>query len=618
MSNPWFDPTTTGVYVSAAPLPTAVADADAVRLAARQVRPHFQPIVDLLGGTVLGSEVLSRAPRFPNILDAFTLARAQGLGWELEAACRSAALAEIAALNGRARGLRFFLNVGPEVLSDPRFVAAFTGAALRRQGIDPAHLVLELTEQRAVSDHGRFGELIEHYANEGFEIAIDDFGVGHSSLITLVSCSPHFLKLDSELVRNIQSDSYRQRLVRSLVGFAQSLDSKLVAEGVETFAELEVLVRLGVRFAQGFLFAEPERNLHTLPPERRAEVRHLMEREGAWRGELSESINALVISAPTAEPQTLTCGELEQLYRQKPTLDELVVLDAERRPVGLVTRQHFFDRANGPAAAEVSALFIDEVAKANFLMVEAATPVTSLSRLAMERGRQELYDPILVVSAEGKYVGAVTVRQLLVRSAELEIQSAEGENPLTRLPGNRAILCWLTGVLSRKDFTIVYADLDRLKEFNDVYGFVAGDELIRVAAKVLSAGATELGEHARLGHLGGDDFVLVCAGPCSNGVLDWICAEFDREKRHVFRRDDLASGQFLAKDRRGDEVAVPLTTLSLAAIDAHKISPDVHPALFFQIAASLKKKAKQETSAQRRSLVLFERRRYPETPPPRS
>jgi EAL domain-containing protein (putative c-di-GMP-specific phosphodiesterase class I)/GGDEF domain-containing protein len=607
------EPTTAAYAANASALSSSVADLDAVRVAARQVRAHFQPIVDLLGGTVLGYEVLSRAPRFPSIADAFTLARRHGLGWDFESACRAAAIAQIVELNGRARGLRFFLNVGPEVLSDPRFVSAFTGSSVRAAGLDPSQVVLELTEQQAVSDHARFTDLIQNYASQGFEVAIDDFGVGHSSLVTLVSCTPHFLKLDLELVRGVHTDTYRQRLVRSLVGFAANVDAKLVAEGVECWEELEVLVRLGVRYAQGYLFAKPAEYLQALDPEQRSLLRKLMRREDAWHSELSECIAQLVATAPTVSVGGLTCGDLAHSYRQEPLLDEIVVIDECERPVGLLTRQHFFEKVHRPAAGRVDSLFVHEVAKAHFLTVEAATPVTSLSRLAMDRARADLYDPVVVVGADGKYTGTVTIRKLLMRSAELEIESAEGANPLTGLPGHRAVLCWLTSVLSRPEFTIVYADLDGLREYNEAYGFVSGDELIRAAAKVLIAGAAELGD-ARIGHLGGDDFVIVCSGACNVEVLDWICAEFDREKRALFRRGHIARGEFPTLDRQGRESWVPLTTLSLAAIDAQKLSPDAHPALFFQIAASLKKKAKQETGLHRRSVVLFERRTYPAQP----
>lgn len=610
MSSPRFEPPAAALAANASALSSAVADLDAVRVAARQVRAHFQPIVDLLGGTVLGYEVLSRAPRFPSIADAFVLARRHGLGWDFEAACRQAAISQIVELNGRARGLRFFLNVGPEVLSDPRFVSAFTGTALREAGLDPSRVVLELTEQQEVSDRSRFTDLIQHYTNQGFEIAIDDFGVGHSSLVTLVSSTPHFLKLDLELVRGIHTDSYRQRLVRSLVGFAANVDAKLVAEGVESWEELEVLVRLGIRYAQGYLFAHPAEQLQNLEPEQRSSVRKLMRQEDAWHSELGECISHLVTGAPTVTVGGVTCGDVAGSYHRESSLDEIVVLDDCDRPVGLLTRQHFFEKVQVPGGGRLDSLFVHEVAKPHFLMVESSTPVTSLSRLAMERARADLYDPVVVVGSEGKYLGTVTIRNLLVRSAELETQSAEGANPITGLAGHRAVLCWLTSVLSRPEFTIVYADLDHLREYNGTYGFLAGDELIRVAAKVLNAGVAELGD-ARLGHLGGDDFVIVCSGACNTRVLDWICAEFDREKLALFRPTHLDRAEFPSLDRQGRENWVPLTTLSLAAIDASKLSRDTHPALFFQIAASLKKKAKQETNAQRRSLVLFERRSYP-------
>lgn len=595
---------------NAAALSSAVADLDAVRVAARQVRAHFQPIVDLLAGTVLGYEVLSRASRFPRIADAFTLARRHGLGWDFEAACRQAAIEQILELDGRARGLRFFLNVGPDVLSDQRFVSAFTGAMLRSAGLDPSRVVLELTEQQTVNDRARFTDLIQHYANQGFQIAIDDFGVGHSSLVTLVSSTPHFLKLDMELVRGIHNDSYRQRLVRSLVGFAENVEAKLVAEGVESWEELEVLVRLGVRYAQGYLFGRPAEQLQTLHSAQRRSLQQLMSSEHARPHELGECISQLVTGAPTVSVRGVSCGDVSRSYAQEPSLDEIVVLDDHERPVGLLTRQHFFQKVAAPGAARLDSLFVHEVAKTQLLMVEAAMPVTTLSRLAMERARADLYDPVVVVNSDGRYVGTVTIRRLLVRSAELETQSADGANSITGLAGHGAVRCWITNVLSRPDFTIVYADLDNLREYNGAYGFLAGDELIRLAAKVLAAGATELGE-ARLGHLGGDDFVIVCTGECNTSALDWMCAEFDRQKRALFRPGHVERGEFPSVDRQGRATWVPLTTLSLVAIDGSKLLAEVHPAFLFEIAASLKKKAKLETGARRQSVVLFERRSYP-------
>lgn len=249
-----------------------------------EIVPHFEPIVDLRGPSLLGYEVVSRSPRFERISDAFLLAEERGHSWELELVCRERAVAHLARLSGSARGARFFLNVGPAVLADPRFLVSFTKAVMADRGIDAARIVLEVTEQQAVADYERFAALIRHYVAEGFRISLGDFGSGYSSLMKLVNCAPEFVKLDRDLVRGVQHDLYRQRMIRSLVDFATNLDATLIAEGVEQWEELDVLLQLGVEFAQGPLFAPTDAEPRSLSADLLSSVEPLVRRHRAVVG----------------------------------------------------------------------------------------------------------------------------------------------------------------------------------------------------------------------------------------------------------------------------------------------------------------------------------------------
>ena len=584
-------------------------------IANRSLVTYFQPIVDLRAGMPLGYELLSRfhSPSLP-IQQAFDSAEQCGLAWDLEYACRSTAVEAISTLSAELRNLRFFLNVSPQILSDPRFVAGFTSSLLQSHDIDQKRIVIEVTERESVRDYPQFERLIRHYVNQGFQIALDDFGSGHSSLVTLLSCTPHFLKLDREIVRGVHLDSYRQRLVRSLVDLAASIDTRLVAEGVELWEELQVLVRLGVRYAQGFLFEKPKPHPMPLEPILAQRIQTLLRREDSPRNELDETVGRMVSACRSVDAQSVRCSELDNDYRHEPSLDEVVIVQGSL-PVGLVTRSQFYGRTGGPVGYSLfSRRPVDDIAKVHFLRVDEGTHVTTLARLATERLHDDLYDPVVVTDAAGRFLGTVTMKQLIVRSAELEIQNAAGANPLTGLPGNRAITRWLLELTEHGDFTVIYADLDRFKEFNDAYGFLSGDDFIRLAAHTLELGASRLGEDARLGHIGGDDFVIACRGAAPVETLQRICDDFDRNKMNMFNAADIERGAFRAYDRQGREVVVPLTTLSLAAIGGTQVSPGLHPALLSQIAASLKKKAKQQTSVSGRSLVLFERRQHTSTP----
>jgi EAL domain-containing protein (putative c-di-GMP-specific phosphodiesterase class I) len=213
-----------------------------------QIRPHFHPIVDLFAASVLGFEVLSRGtPPLATPREMFAEAKRLGATWELERACRVAALQEISRLPDAFRSLLYFINVSPDIFGDPRFVEKFTQERLREFGIDQKQIVIEITEEKSFEDYKHFGALIAHYTNQGFKIAMDDFGSGYSGLINLIATTPHYLKLDMAIVRDVHKHDYKQKLVKAITAFASSVNARLIAEGVERLEELEVLVRYGVR-----------------------------------------------------------------------------------------------------------------------------------------------------------------------------------------------------------------------------------------------------------------------------------------------------------------------------------------------------------------------------------
>jgi EAL domain-containing protein (putative c-di-GMP-specific phosphodiesterase class I) len=219
------------------------------------ITPMFQPIVDLRHGVAAGFEVLSRGPepyRSPETL--FERARELGMTWQLERACRLAALNAIAALPASLQRYTYFVNVSPEVMEAQTFLSA-------------PHIVIEITERASIGDYDRFETLVRHYASQGFDIALDDFGAGNSGLRTLISCRPHYLKLDMAVTRRVDREPYKQRIVRSMVEFARNIGAVLIAEGVETWQEAEALIACGVEWAQGFLFGRPMPRPQLLPRE---------------------------------------------------------------------------------------------------------------------------------------------------------------------------------------------------------------------------------------------------------------------------------------------------------------------------------------------------------------
>jgi EAL domain-containing protein (putative c-di-GMP-specific phosphodiesterase class I) len=231
-------------------------------LAAGDVHAVLQPIVDLSRGTppfpVLGFEALARGPeesvlRNPEILFDYAL-RKERL-YETDLLCIRAALAEARLLGGR---YRLFLNVQPRSLAHPRFADEVV-RLVERSGFAPEGIVLELTEQGTILNAPAFAEALAEARRRGFQVAMDDYGLGHSNQHFLLEFKPDYVKLAGYFCRGIERDAAKQEVVRSTARMLQKLRIPAIMECLETREELEAVRRLGVKYGQGYHFSRPLR-----------------------------------------------------------------------------------------------------------------------------------------------------------------------------------------------------------------------------------------------------------------------------------------------------------------------------------------------------------------------
>jgi diguanylate cyclase (GGDEF)-like protein len=574
------------------------------------VEPFFQPILDLFNGQVIGYEVLARGvPPLESAPAMFEQARKMGLLWYLERVCRDNTFLRIRELSEAERNCRFFINISPDVFNDPRFHEAFSQESLAEFGLDQKRVILEITEEASEVDYVEFQDRIRHYTSQGFRISLDDFGAGSSSLVTLVAVTPHFLKLDKSIVRDIHKHNYKQLVLKTLVGFSGGVDTKLIAEGVENLDELDVLIRLGVRYAQGYMFAKPHSSPPVVEEATLTTIHDCVHKYSYAKVELDKTIVHLVTPACTIERGTLTCQEIDRMFTNDRTLDHIVILEG-RKPQGLITREFFYVETAGSQWGICQLDPATQLCKNQPLVVEDRISVTSLSKLAMSRSREDLYDPIVVTDHKGNFIGTVTMKHIISRAAELEVNQAFGANPLTKLPGNRSIQEWIQEVLRSRDFAVVYGDLGFFKEYNDAYGFIMGDEMICLTSRILNDCLMDFHEEAKLGHVGGDDFIVVVPSCDVGDACKKVCDMFDEEKLKFFSQQDIDRGWYMSTNRQGHKAQTPLVTLSLAAITATSFKTEPHPAFLAGIAASLKKKLKKECDQQGRSCWMIERRKY--------
>jgi EAL domain-containing protein (putative c-di-GMP-specific phosphodiesterase class I) len=167
----------------------------------------------------------------------------------IDAVCRQAGAA-------RRDDLSWFVNLSPRELAAPRTIAAFE-TAIDSYGIAPSSLVVEVTEEGLLPENGAAQRTVSDLDRLGIGIALDDFGTGWSSLSSLLSVPVRWLKID----RRLTAEAHTERggaIVRAIVCLGEGLAAAVVAEGVETAAERAAVESLGVRYAQGYLFARPQ------------------------------------------------------------------------------------------------------------------------------------------------------------------------------------------------------------------------------------------------------------------------------------------------------------------------------------------------------------------------
>ena len=229
-----------------------------------RIHPVFQPIVSLRDGQILGYEALSRIDGKTKIQDMeefFQLGVHYGKTWEIEKLCRKKILQTYAQFPETQKTGKLFINVNPLVMQDEKFKQNYTKKQLEKRGIASEKIVIEVTERNTIDNLQEFQDTMKHYQQEGYEIAIDDVGSCYSGLNVIANTKPRYIKIDMALVRGIDKDPMRQALLKGLVEMANHTSFELIAEGIETEDELEMLMKLGIDYGQGYLLERPGRDL---------------------------------------------------------------------------------------------------------------------------------------------------------------------------------------------------------------------------------------------------------------------------------------------------------------------------------------------------------------------
>ena len=215
----------------------------------------FQPIVDVQARTVFAHEALVRGvdgAGASSILSGVDASNRYGF----DQACRVKAIEQAAALNLARDGARLSINFLPNAVYEPSACIRVTLAVAKRTGFPLNRLIFEFTEDERV-DTAHLLRILTTYKAMGFMTAIDDFGAGYAGLNLLAKFQPDIVKLDMELVRDLDRDRTKRVLVCAIAAACKALGVAVLAEGIETPQEHHALCDIGVTLQQGYLFAKP-------------------------------------------------------------------------------------------------------------------------------------------------------------------------------------------------------------------------------------------------------------------------------------------------------------------------------------------------------------------------
>ncbi len=344
----------------------------------------FQPIVSLAEAVIVGYEALARFDGPPGVGPDqwFAAADALGRGAELEAEVVRRCLDLRTSLPPNCF---LTVNVSPHLLTEPLMSDLLLSAG------DLSPLVLELTEHQAVKDLAPLVRLRDQLATEGALLALDDAGSGYSGLHQMAVLRPHLVKLDRALVADADRDELKLALAELLGEFSGRLDAWLLAEGIETWGELDAFLRLRVPLGQGYLLGRPAPPWAELAPEVAQRLR-----TNRARAELTEHIASLIETVPVHEADGHRPGGIS------------VQVDERGRPSALVLPD---PHGRHPAAYRIAPVS---------LRVAPSADVIEVAQRLVGRPEHCRFDPVVCIDPEGRAMGIVRLERILLRLAELK------------------------------------------------------------------------------------------------------------------------------------------------------------------------------------------------------
>ncbi|PLY10112.1 MAG: GGDEF domain-containing protein [Arcobacter sp.] len=529
----------------------------------------FQPIIHSHSGKIFAVEALIRnvekIPNLEQIHDLFDLAYKEDYLYQLDLLLRDKAIEKFAQID--IENLQLFYNLDNRIIHTKNYSKGNTKKILSKYNFDKNVICYELSERGTLIEQNALVEMIKTYKNSDYCIAIDDFGVGVSGLKLLYFSQANIIKIDRFFIDSIDSDSKKRLFCSSIINMAHIMGMKVVAEGVETLNEFYTCKNIGADFIQGYFVQKPTIKVQ--------ELKHIY-----------KDIVKNLINEKRADDAT----PIEQEFIQdiiplniKSSLHSLFLYFKDYRHNNFVPIVDDYDNFMGVIyevdIKQISysqyGLSLAQNKSYNSKISKYVKPVISVESSwgidkALEIFNHDPNSSGIFITKANKYAGFIDLRSLLQLSHKRNLEIAENQNPLTRLPGNKQIELFIYKSLkNREKYTshILYFDFDNFKPFNDHYGFRQGDRAILLFSELLQK---KYPNDSFVAHIGGDDFFIGIKNSYIEKVYDItneaLC-EFKESAKNLYKEEDKQNGYIEGKDRFGEERVFKLLSCSCAIIE---------------------------------------------------
>ena len=528
----------------------------------------------------------------------FETAKTLNLIEELEQACIEVSCSAFKQTNNPNK---LFLNISPHSLIQGNTEKTIAELLFKKLDFDPEQIVIELSERYPVEDYEVIRAAINYYRDMKLNIAIDDLGSGYSGLRVWSEIKPDYVKIDQHFIRNINTDPVKREFVRSIHEISLSLNCHVVAEGIETEDELSAIRIIGISHGQGYLLGKPiptpEEKLHPLV------TNGYIQNDEKSHG-FNDTIADLVDYQKPIKPGC-QLDVVAEIFKKNKNLLSIPIVD-NNKPVGIVIRHHILEIFLGMYGRELHAKKpVTQFMYSHPVIVERSSLLKSVSKLIANDNVSNQMNMDFIIVENEKYVGVGHIQKLLEKLTEHQIRTARYANPLTMLPGNVPIYEWIDECLKMKtDFHVAYCDLNYFKPYNDKYGYSRGDEVISWLGELLQSSISE--QQDRIGHIGGDDFVIIFQSHDWELKCASILKAFENQISYFYNPDDIAMDGISGVDRTGNEQFFPLLGLSIGVVN-----PDPELCTTHHSVSELATMAKSEAKKMGNNALFISRRRVP-------